>query len=281
MRRNEPKNRTMPMTPRFHGPARGAALAAMAVLCALMPPAHAASLTEMMAQVPPPPGDAVTAMNAMQGDQIIDPAYVEFAQRIADERASILELNGGSAPATDAAIEPAPAEPAAVQNIAHEFNAYLAAHSGKDDPRAALSKRTRWVKKAMGDRQIGITKKLQPCPAPCQNAAVAASNQKLLLQREKTLSTELDMWNALFGDWQKKHTPVVASAQQRLDANAGAADTAAGRAAIARYRAAMLNEVSLLFSITDSAIRRAVAIEQGLDGTEPDSISGATRKTPK
>ncbi len=254
-------------------------LAATALLCAAILPAEAASFSEMMAQVPPPPGDAVTAMNAMQGDQIIDPAYVEFAQQIADERAAIMALNGGVQPTTTEPVQVDPAAPAEVQNIARDFNAYLAAHSGKEDSRAALGKRTRWVKKAMGDRQIGITKKLQACPAPCQNAAVAASNQKLLLQREKTLSTELEMWTALFGDWKKTHAPAVLLAQERLDANAAAAETASGRAVVARYRAAMLNEVSLLFSITDSAIRRAVAIEHGLDGSEPDSISGATRKT--
>ncbi|TJY65013.1 hypothetical protein E4T66_01965 [Sinimarinibacterium sp. CAU 1509] len=262
------------MTP----PKRGTALAAIAVLCTLVMPAHAADLTELMAQVPPPPEDAVSAMNAMQGEQIVDPAYVEFTQKIADERAAIIELNGGEKPPTIEPIGIDASVPPAVQNIAREFNAYLASNSGKDDPRAALGKRTRWVKKAMGDRQIGITKKLQPCPDPCQNAAVAASNQKLLLQREKILSTELEMWNALFGDWKKKHMPAVVTAQLRLDANADAAQTEAGRAVIARYRAAMLNEISLLFSITDSAIRRAVAIEHGLDGSEPDSISGATRK---
>ncbi len=260
-------------------PKHGIARVAMAVLCSLALQAHAASLADLMTQVPPPPGDAVSAMNAMQDEQIIEPAYVAFAQKIADERAAISALNGGALPPTTEPLEQAATASAGEQAIAREFNTYLTTHSGKDDPRAALGKRTRWVKKAMGDRQIGITKKLQPCSDSCQNAAVAASNQKLLLQREKTLSTELEMWNALFGDWKKTHMPVVVTAQQRLDAHADAAQTESGRAVIARYRAAMLNEISLLFSITDSAIRRAVAIEHGLDGSEPDSISGATRKT--
>ncbi len=248
---------------------------------AFVQPLHAESLSDLFAQVPAPPADAMTAVHWMDGGNMVAPPYLEFQQKIADERSAILTLNGGEAPNAHEAYAPSPQASPEVQRLARAYNGYLGSASGKDAPVATLTKRTRWVKKAMTGRQIAVTQKLRPCPDPCQDGAAIEHNRPLLQQRQKDLVTEMEMWSAMFADWKRKRAPVVASAQQSLDANAAAADSPEGRAIVARYRAAMLNEISLLFSITDTAVRRAVAVDHGLDGTEPDSISGATRKAGK
>jgi hypothetical protein len=43
----------------------------------------------------------------------------------------------------------------------------------------------------------------------------------------------------------------------------------------------MLDEIELLLSITKLCVLRAEAIVKGLDGSEPDAISGATKKAAK
>ena len=70
------------------------------------------------------------------------------------------------------------------------------------------------------------------------------------------------------------------SAESHFEATSGgaAATTEAGRKLMADSQAAMLNEVELLLSITELCVLRAEAIDRGLDGSEPDGNSGATKK---
>jgi hypothetical protein len=50
---------------------------------------------------------------------------------------------------------------------------------------------------------------------------------------------------------------------------------------MASYQSAILDEIELLLSIPKICVLRAAAIIKGLDGSEPDGISGASKKAAK
>ena len=122
---------------------------------------------------------------------------------------------------------------------------------------------------------------MRPCPAPCTDSAILAENQQHLEARMRILDTEIRTWNALFDDWKKTRGAYVIPGDLSLGVAAPAAATATpqGRSTLASYRAAMLDEVEMLLSITELSALRAAAITSGLDERTPDSISGATKKT--
>lgn len=237
--------------------------------------AFAAPLTDLLAAVPPPPKDLATATTWIREGQIVAPEYLRFKESMVAERAAI-----GVVPAGAAAIEPDSSEPVEVQAAIRAYNAYLAANTGKDEAKAALSKRTRWVQMAMGGQLRRLNEKMAPCATPCTDTAALAQNQVLLERRKKLEEEELKVWAALFPDWQRSRGSIVATAQTRIAATDDGARAvgATAKGAIARYRLAMLDEIDNLLSITELTVKRIDAIERG-SGYEPDAVSGASRST--
>ena len=251
-------------------------------LAAFATAAQAASLSELFERTPAPPTDVAEALAASRDGILVAPELVAFREALAAERAAVAMLDGGASQRPAASLTIDGSVSPQLQRVVQGYNAYLAANSGDKAPKAVIGKRVRWVQKAMGQQQLRITQGLKPCTTPCADAAVAEHNQAQLQRRAKTLATELEMWTALYADWRSKRGAAIADAQERIAAVGDvAALSAQGRSAVARYRTAMLDEIELLFSITELAVTRAPIIDRGIDGSEPDSISGATRKTAK
>lgn len=248
-------------------------------LCTL--PVAAASLSDLFAAVPRPPADAATAVTWVADGAVIQPEVVTLRQAITAERAAIAELNGGAAPQPGTPVAAAPNDPPEVQRAARAYADYLTANGGERSPQAALAKRKRWLQRALGQQQMEVNRRMRPCPAPCTDSAILAENQQHLEARMRILDTEIRTWNALFDDWKKTRGAYVIPGDLSLGAAApaAAAATPQGRSALASYRAAMLDEVEMLLSITELSALRAAAITSGLDERTPDSISGATKKT--
>lgn len=245
--------------------------------------AQSATLGELYNGAPRPPADIDTALSWVKDGQIVQAEFLEFSSALANERAAIAELNGGEAPneyvSVPETIEDNPAVQAAVRGYAD----YLANKQGEKAPQATLDKRKLWLQRAYGQQQMKISKKMTPCPGPCADASLQAANQPLIRQRNRILMLELRSWNALFDDWKKIRQRVVTAADTLIKAsdNGALASSKDGRALIASYRASMVDEVALLLSITKLCVLRAQAIAKGLDGSEPDAISGATKKADK
>jgi hypothetical protein len=220
--------------------------------------ARAASLTDLLAGMPPPPADVSAAVGWIRDGQIVDPAYVRFKQSLEAEHAAIVALNGGIEPV----LQGTPSIPAGdapeVQVAAREYEDYVATHSGNDDPTNAMNKRTRWLQGAMGKRL----------------AASTAGPQRDALARE-----DLKYWIALSGAWASERKPMLERAQATIAATGegSKATTAEGRSVIARFRAAMLREIEVALSVTELAVRRSWAIETG----QVDAISSASRNAKK
>lgn len=236
--------------------------------------ARAASLSELYARVPAPPGDVGSALGWMQDGKLVAPDYLSFKQAIDTERASIATL-AGSYPELVAAPAPDPGEPAEVQGAVLAYNRYLADNADKNAPVAKLGKRTRWLQAAMGGRLVGLLEKMQPCATPCMDTVANAQNQPLIAQRDRLAQQDLEQWNALFADWRGGRVRVVEEAQRQIAATGEGARAQGGaaRLAVARYRAAMLTEIEVLLSVTELAVKRAHAIETG----QPDAVSSSTR----
>lgn len=257
----------------FHGLV-GVALGAAAMS------AQAAPVTQLMADIPPPPKDIDAALSWMDGGNFVNPGYLAFKQKVEQEKAEIAALNGGAPPQLGSPVSPDVEEPGQVKRAIRAYDAYLNHNSAERSPEALLKKRTRWVQRAMGQQQMTIAQKMQPCVDPCKDPADIPANANLLAQRDRLLSQELEMWALLFEDWRKSRVDFLNEAEPIIEgAGEGAlAQTPQGKAGVATYRAAMLKEVELMLSITELSVQRAAAIDRGLDGSEPDSISGATPK---
>lgn len=244
--------------------------------------AQAASLAELFERTPAPPTDVAVALAASRDGVLVAPELVAFREALAAERAAAAMLDAGASQAPTASLDIDGSASPQLQRIVQGYNAYIAANSGDKAPKAVIGNRVRWVQKAMGQQQLRITQGLKPCATPCADPAVAEHNQAQLQRRARTLATELEMWTALYADWRSKRGGTIADAQERIAAVGDAATLSPqARSALARYRMAMLDEIELLFSITELAVTRAPIIDRGIDGSEPDSISGATRKTAK
>ena len=243
--------------------------------------AHAASLADLMQRVPPPPANAATARTAALNGTLAAPDLVRFKEALKAEKAAIAALNGGSAPEMS---ETPPAIPAAdkpeVQAALAGYAEYLAAHSGDKAPAKLLAKRGRWVQRAQGKQQRELSARLAPCATPCQDPAALQQHQAIDAQRQKLIGDELKIWNALFEDWKSTRSPLVAKGQSLLAATGDGANavTREGKAGLARYRAAMLTEVELLFSLTEMSVLRADAFSRNAADSMPDALSGATQK---
>lgn len=253
----------------------GPLIAAIAAAFGISTSARAASLVELLDQVPEPPADVTRALAWMRDGQIVDPAYTQLKQAIETERGAIATLNGGTFPAATDSVPAAPTgEPPEVQGALKAYGDYLAANSGKQAPASVLGKRARWLHAAMSGRLGAVLGAMKPCASPCTDAQVLAANQPMMPAREELAEQDLKQWNTLFQDWRSKRRPVVASAQSFLAAagDGARASSAAARAGLAAYRAAMLREVEATLSVTELALRRANAIETA----DVDAVSGST-----
>lgn len=245
------------------------------VLSLLGSAAQAVSYVELYQQVPPPPTDIAAARGAAQDGKIVAPALLEFRQRLQDEKAAIAALNGGSYPEhSEAAPAVPPTDAPPVQSAAGGFASYLAGNAGDKAPLKAMGKRSRWIQRAKGQQHASLAKRAASCAAPCDESPFAA-------QREKLIGEELLLWDVLFKDWQPTRAALLNNAQPLLAATdfGASARTPEGRTGIARYRAAMVEEIEALFSVTELAVLRADAFSRNAADSMPDAISGATKRS--
>ncbi|MGQ0620768.1 MAG: hypothetical protein ACT4QA_12745 [Panacagrimonas sp.] len=235
---------------------------------------RAASLPDLMSQVPPPPRDAVTALAWVKDGQIVAPEYTRFKQALEAERAAIVALNGGPLPTPLPAPAPGTAEPSEVQTALKSYSDYLAANSGKQDPASVLGKRARWLHAAMADKMRELLGRMTPCPAPCADPSAVPQDAALLGRRRQMGDQDLRLWSTLFQDWQRSRLELVSEAQSEIAATGEGAKalTAAGKSGVAQYRAAMLKEVETTLSVTELAVRRIDALERG----DVDAVSKST-----
>ena len=86
---------------------------------------------------------------------------------------------------------------------------------------------------------------------------------------------ELAAYRALFSDWQTQRAPIVAKAQVELAAagDPAAIGSGANRAAVLRYRAAMIEESQVLLGLTRYAVERAADVPTA----EPSSVTPSAR----
>ena len=243
----------------------------------------ATPLSDLYSDVPKPPAGVAEAMAWVGDGKIVQPKFVAITAALAAERAKIAKLNGGDAPAARVSVPASLTDSAQVQAAARSYAEYLANTQGDEAPQAVLGKRKRWLQAAFGRNQMDISKSMTPCATPCTDEAIIAANTRLMSRRDYELKTEIRAWNAMFDDWKTKRFGVVIAGDSRIGATAGgaAATSAEGRSLMASYQAAMLDEIELLLSISKLCVLRAEAIIKGLDGSEPDGISGASKKTAK
>ncbi len=245
--------------------------------------AHSGTLSDLYDSVPRPPADAATALTWVKGGKIVQSDFVAINKALAAARTNITALNGGKMPEARVAVPASIADSVEVQAAAASYADYLAMNKGDKAPQAVLGKRKRWVQAAFGRTQMNISQKMTPCELPCLDESIVIANQPLILARDQELKTEIRGWNAMYDDWKKKRFGAVMTADTRVAAAAegAAATTVQGRSLMASYQAAILDEIELLLSISELSVLRTEAIMQGLDGSEPDGISGATQKTAK
>ncbi|MDP9140757.1 MAG: hypothetical protein M3O62_08215 [Pseudomonadota bacterium] len=243
------------------------------LLCAAFPTAQATSYVELYQQMPVPSTDIAATRAAVQDGRITAPELLRFKQVLQDEKAAITALNGGAYPEpSDTAPEIPSTDTLEVRSAARAFAGYLATNAGDRSPAKAMTKRSRWVQRAKGQQQRDLAKRAGDCPEPC--AEIAA-------QRERLIGEELVAWDTLFKDWQTTRAPMLATAQPMLAATdfGAKAGTPEGKHLIARYRAAMLEEIEVLFSVTEIAVLRTDAFSRNAGDTMPDALSGATKKS--
>lgn len=231
--------------------------------------AHSDSLSELFSAVPRPPADIDTALTWVKDGEIVEPGILAFEATLATQKEAVATLSGGEAGAGGSA---------GLQSVSQSLSRYLANNAGEDSPEAALTKRKRWLQRAYGQEQLEISQAMTPCVSPCTDKAIYEGNIPYLRQRQSVLKLEIRSWNALFDDWKKTRRRGIVAADTVLEPVDPAGVGEGEQATIARYRALMLKEVELLFSITKLSVLRIEAIMKGLDGSEPDAISGATKK---
>jgi hypothetical protein len=246
-----------------------------AILGVVSAEGHAASLSALLKSVPPPPADPAMAVSWVENGQIVAPEYLRIKQAIEAEHAAIAALNGGQAPVPRTPPPAVSGDAPEVQGAVVGYQSYLSATADKQEPEAALGKRTRWIQAAMGMQLKKIFDSITPCPAPCADATIAAANAPGEQKKQALMEQEIRLWTTLFSDWMTGRQPLVDQADARImAAGEGAkATTEAGRLAVAEYRASVLKEVEVALSITELTVKRASAIATG----QVDAISGASK----
>ncbi|TDU26660.1 hypothetical protein DFR24_3689 [Panacagrimonas perspica] len=227
------------------------------------PCAAATPLTELYKSTPAPPKDPATALAWVKDGKVVAPEIVTLESNLQAAQATAL------AEATKAAAGAPAATPdtAAVSTAAAGYRAYVAANEGANAPEAVLGGRVKWL----ASRFSGLKKRV-------------AGTDRATEVREQ----ELAAYRSLFADWQTQRTPIVSKAQAELAA-AGEPTAIASpesRAAVQRYRAAMINEVEVLLGLTRFSVERAAGLESA-DASTVESgntlwdLMTDTRKRPR
>lgn len=235
-------------------------------------------MLELYTALPRPPANIDAALSWVEGGEIVEPGVLAFEATLTDEIKGVATVAGSDAAAVSDVVLPNSAGGAELRAVAKSFRHYLANNSGEDSPQAALSKRKRWLQRAYGQEQLEISQAMTPCATPCTDKAIYDANIPYLRQRQSILKLEIRSWNALFDDWRKTRRREIVAADTALQAIAADGVGEKGRALMAQYRGAILKEIELMLSITKLCALRVEAIMKGLDGSEPDAISGATKK---
>lgn len=237
--------------------------------------AQALSYADLYQQVPAPSTDIAVTRAAVQEGRITAEPLLRFKQVLEQEKAAIAALNGGTYPERSDTAPPTPAaDTPQTLSAVGAFASYLSGNAGDKAPTRAMAKRSRWIQRAKGQQHSALAKRASGCADPCQDPQFSA-------QRERLIGEELILWDVLFKDWQSTRGPILVGAQPVLAA-AGfgvQAQTQEGRSAIARYRAAMIEEIEALFSVTELAVLRADAFSRNAADSMPDALSGATKKS--
>ena len=222
----------------------------LTILASLLLPgpgvAAAPPIGDGFASVPAPPADAATAQSWVQNGAVAAPQIVNLEASLQAAHASAL---ADAAAATRASSPAAAADNAAVAAAVEGYRAYAAANSDANSPAAMLGGRVKWL----AGRFTGLKKRV-------------AGTDRAAEVRDQ----ELAAYRALFSDWQAQRTSIVIRAQGELAAAGDPAAIAspASRAAVQRYRAAMVNEAEVLLGLTRFAVERAA----GLATAEPASV---------
>lgn len=206
----------------------------------------ATSAGDAFGSVPPPPADAATAQSWVQNGAVAAPQVVTLEASLRASHASALSQAATAAAASAAS---AAADSAAVAAAVDGYRAYSAANEGANSPAATLGSRVKWL----AGRFASLKKRV-------------AGTDRVAEVREQ----ELAAYRALFSDWQAQRSPIVIRAQGELAAAGDASVIASptSRAAVLRYRAAMINEAEVLLGLTRFAVERAA----GLGAAEPAAV---------
>lgn len=218
--------------------------ALVAVPCAsAAPPA----ISEWFRTTPPPPASTAIAALWVQDGRVAAAEVVQLEAALKAARSSAL---ADAATATDAKGAGAPGEVPAVKLAVEGYQAYRAANEGATSPASVLGGRVQWLAK----RFSGVRKRVE-------------GTDRAPEVREQ----ELSAYRALFTDWQTQRAPIVSKAQAELAAvgDPAAIRSGADRAAVQRYRAAMIEEVEVLLGLTRYAVERAA----GLPTAEPATVT--------
>lgn len=219
----------------------------MILACSSLPTRSVAAtpLTELFKNIPAPPQDAATALAWVKDGKVAAPEIVTLESNLQAAHATALAeaAKSGPAPAVTAS------DTAAVGSAADGYRAYAAANAGANSPAALLGGRVKWL----ASRFSGLKERV-------------AGTDRAGEVREQ----ELAAYRSLFADWQAQRAPIIGRAQAELAA-AGEPTAIASpenRAAVQRYRAAMINEIEVLLGLTRFSVERAA----GLSSAEPSSV---------
>lgn len=202
----------------------------------------AGSLVDLYQAVPPPPGELEIARAGVSAGRLSAPEVLGYEARLRAERAP----EPAAAPSSSTS---ATRQAAAIAQVVASEKAYASAHAGDQSPAAALGARVQWL----ATRFSGL------------NRRVAGTEREAEVRGQ-----ELSAYGALFQDWRAQRAPLISRAQYELAAVGDPAAIASDpdRAAVQRYRAAMLDEVEVLLGLTRFAIERAA----GLPAAEPAQL---------
>lgn len=202
----------------------------------------ALSLTDLYQAVPPPPKDVPTATAWVKDGQVVAPQIVALEAQLKSEEAAIAA----------AAAKPVPAaatDSPAVLEAVSAYQGYAATNSQDQSPAAVLGGRAKWL----AGRFAGLRKRIKD-PTGLSEAR----------------DQELAAYRSLFADWQPKRSVIVAQANAQLTAAGDPATVKSpqNRAALEKYRLAMLEEVEVLLGLTRLSVERAA----GLPSAEPSTV---------
>lgn len=218
------------------------ALRLIGALCSTSASA-ALSLTDLYQAVPAPPKDVPTATAWIRDGKVVAPEIVSLEAHLKTEEEAVAATASKAATAA-----PGQDSPAVLEAVA-AYQGYAATNSQDQSPAAVQGGRAKWL----AGRFAGLRKRIKD-PAG------------LIEVRDQ----ELAAYRALSADWQPKRSVIVAQANKQLMATGDptAVKTPQNRAALEKYRLAMLEEVEVLLGLTRLSVERA----GGLPSAEPSTV---------